>query len=373
VSAVRALIEAEQTRPTHRSALRSRPGETPTTLAADVVTGLTTAVAVVLVMRSGAQGSSGWMVAVLATWGGFVGATTALVFRLFEERTWRRPRFVFYCLIASGSVVGATVAAPIAVLAGHRQVALVIAGFTGSTFLVGSILTLIRRTGRLNDDNGEETVPIDVIERDAHAIAKVITGSSSREWARRLLDVVGALLLLAVTLPLMLVVAIAVKLESRGQLLYHQSRVGTRGDVFRLRKFRSMVADAEADGIARWAEADDPRVTRVGRLMRRLRIDELPQLLDVLAGRMSLVGPRPERPEFVEGLRLELPAYDLRHLVKPGITGWAQVRFRYAASIDETAQKLEYDIFYAMHRSLLLDLKILADTVPVVLLGIGAQ
>ncbi len=192
-------------------------------------------------------------------------------------------------------------------------------------------------------------------------------------FAKRLLDLVAASVLLLLALPVMLLAALLVALESGGPVLYRQERVGLQGRTFNMLKFRSMRADAEPDGHARWAHPADSRVTRVGRFMRRRRIDELPQLFNVLAGDMSLVGPRPERPCFVAMLTQKLPYYALRHSTKPGITGWAQVRFHYAASIDDTAEKLQYDLYYVKNQCLLLDLVILFDTVGVVLSGRGAQ
>lgn len=191
--------------------------------------------------------------------------------------------------------------------------------------------------------------------------------------AHRMLDVVGALALLLVTLPLLLLVAIAIKLESRGPVLYRQERVGHGGRSFPLLKFRSMRADAEADGIARWAAERDPRVTRVGRVIRLTRIDEIPQVINVLRGEMALVGPRPERTVFVEELRREIPSYDERHKVLPGITGWAQVNIPYGASIEDARAKLAYDLDYARRRNLRFDLAILAATVRVVLFRTGAR
>jgi lipopolysaccharide/colanic/teichoic acid biosynthesis glycosyltransferase len=134
-----------------------------------------------------------------------------------------------------------------------------------------------------------------------------------------------------------------------------------------------MRADAELDGVPRWAQADDPRITRVGRVLRKMRIDELPQLINVLRGEMSLVGPRPERPAFVEQLRADVPFYDVRHSVKPGITGWAQVRYTYGASVEEATRKLQYDLYYVKNHSLFLDLMVLVETIRVVLFGEGAK
>ena len=190
---------------------------------------------------------------------------------------------------------------------------------------------------------------------------------------KRLLDILVSLILLVLTFPLMLVVALAVKLDSPGGLLYRQRRVGLHGQPFILLKFRSMRADAEAGGTPRWAARRDARVTRIGRFIRATRIDELPQLLNVLRGEMSLVGPRPERPHFVEQLAAVIPFYDERAHVKPGITGWAQVNYPYGASIEDAREKLSYDLYYLKNRGLLLDLLILVSTVRVILFREGAR
>ena len=174
-------------------------------------------------------------------------------------------------------------------------------------------------------------------------------------------------------MPVMLLAALCIRLESRGPVLYRQERTGKNGRPFQVVKFRSMRVDAEVDGQPRWATADDDRITRVGRFIRRTRIDELPQLLCVLKGDMSLVGPRPERPYFVEQLTRQIPFYAVRHSVKPGVTGWAQVRYQYGASVEDSQNKLQYDLYYVKNHSLLLDLRTLVETVRVVLTGQGAH
>src|SRR5690349_16620250 len=186
--------------------------------------------------------------------------------------------------------------------------------------------------------------------------------------AKRAADLIVAVLLLVLTAPLMFLVAIAIQCDSPGAVLYRQERVGHRGRRFQVLKFRSMVQDAEKDGRAIWAVERDPRVTRVGRFIRMTRIDELPQLLNVIRGEMSMVGPRPERPLFVEQLNLVIPSYDARHNLKPGITGWAQVSYQYGSSIEDARRKLEYDLYYVTNWSALLDLKVLGMTVGVVIL-----
>ena len=194
-----------------------------------------------------------------------------------------------------------------------------------------------------------------------------------RQLVKRVFDIVCALILLILALPVMLVTAVLIGIESGFPILYRQERVGLNGRLFNVIKFRSMYADAEKDGKPRWASANDNRITRVGRIIRKLRIDELPQLLCVLKGDMSLVGPRPERPYFVDQLIKEIPFYAVRHSVKPGVTGWAQVRYQYGASIEDTAEKLQYDLYYVKNHTLFLDLVVLVDTVGVVLTGKGAQ
>jgi exopolysaccharide biosynthesis polyprenyl glycosylphosphotransferase len=191
--------------------------------------------------------------------------------------------------------------------------------------------------------------------------------------SKRVMDLITALMLLIFVAPLMLVVAIAIKLDSPGPILYFQKRVGQGGRRFWLWKFRSMITNAEREEAPVWATVQDSRITRVGSFIRHLRIDELPQLFNVLAGDMSLVGPRPERPYFVDRLNDVISAYDRRHEVKPGITGWAQVNYPYGASIEDARQKLVYDLYYVENMNLLLDLQILARTVGVVISGKGAR
>ena len=207
----------------------------------------------------------------------------------------------------------------------------------------------------------------------------IVLGEGFRESAlqqavERLFDIVASLLLLVVGLPLMALTALAIRIEDgwRAPVFYRQLRVGRYNKNFELIKFRSMREDAEDDGPV-WASTNDPRVTRVGRLIRKVRIDELPQLLNVLRGDMSLVGPRPERPEFVEQLAKTLPYYRGRHAVKPGITGWAQLYYQYGSTDQDALEKLQYDLYYVKHRSLVLDLAIVLQTVEVVLWGKGAR
>ena len=194
-----------------------------------------------------------------------------------------------------------------------------------------------------------------------------------RTVVKRLFDVVCALVLIVVALPVILVTAVLILLESGGPILYLQERVGLNGRLFNVVKFRSMRTDAEKDGQPRWATATDDRATRVGRWIRKLRIDELPQLFSVLNGDMSLVGPRPERPYFVDRLTQEIPYFAVRQSVKPGVTGWAQVRYHYGASVEDAAEKLQYDLYYVKNHTLFLDLVILFETVGVVLTAKGAH
>ncbi len=199
----------------------------------------------------------------------------------------------------------------------------------------------------------------------------------SQGWVRtvvkRLFDIICASILIVLASPVMLFAAIAIVIESGGPILYMQERVGLNGRLFNVIKFRSMRTDAEQDGQPRWATAQDDRVTRVGRILRKLRIDELPQLFSVLGGDMSLVGPRPERPYFVDKLTHELPYFAVRQSVKPGVTGWAQVRYQYGASVEDAAEKLQYDLYYVKNHTLFLDLVILFETVGVVLTAKGAH
>jgi sugar transferase (PEP-CTERM system associated) len=189
---------------------------------------------------------------------------------------------------------------------------------------------------------------------------------------KRLLDIVAAAAGLVLAGPIMLLVAIAVRLNSAGPVLYSQRRVGKDGRLFTIYKFRSMLPNAEALTGAVWATEKDPRVTRVGRFIRRSRLDELPQLWNVLIGDMSLVGPRPERPEFVSSLSEQIPFYGQRHVVRPGITGWAQIRHRYGSSVDDAMQKFQYELFYIKHMSPAFDMFIILETVKTVLVRSGS-
>jgi exopolysaccharide biosynthesis polyprenyl glycosylphosphotransferase len=190
--------------------------------------------------------------------------------------------------------------------------------------------------------------------------------SLSLRVLRRLSDIVVAAAGLAVSAPVLIAAALVIRLDSPGPAFYWQERVGRFGRPFKLAKLRTMVEHAEADGQAVWAQERDPRITRVGRFLRRSRLDEVPQLWNVLRGEMSLIGPRPERPEFVALLATQHPKYESRHMIRPGLTGWAQVQYKYGSSVDDALAKLEYDLYYLHHRSLLLDIFILFKTMIVV-------
>ena len=195
----------------------------------------------------------------------------------------------------------------------------------------------------------------------------------ARRGVKRVVDVIVSSLFLVLSLPLMLIVAALIKLESRGPIFFTQDRVGLDGKIFKVFKLRSMRVDAERDGVPRWATQDDDRTTRVGRFIRKVRIDEFPQVINVLQGDMSFIGPRPERPFFVDQIRKEIPFYDLRQRVRPGITGWAQVNYPYGASIEDAKKKLAYDLYYVKNNDLLLDFAILVQTVRVIFFAHGSR
>lgn len=232
---------------------------------------------------------------------------------------------------------------------------------------VTDLLTFLEReTGR---------VRLDVFNPSWLIFGKGFRRGSLRAFPCTLLDFIASALLLSLALPLIFVTIVAIKLEDgwRAPIFYGQERVGQGGRTFKLLKFRSMGIDAEADGEARWAVKHDPRVTRVGAVIRKLRIDELPQILNVLRGDMCVVGPRPERPKFVEELTNAIPYYAYRHCVKPGITGWAQLCYAYGSSEQDAIEKLQYDLYYIKNSGLLFDLSILVQTAEVVLFGKGAR
>jgi sugar transferase (PEP-CTERM system associated) len=221
-----------------------------------------------------------------------------------------------------------------------------------------------RLTGRL---------PAEMLSERWLVFAPGFDQSRLNGFAKRIADLVVAVAIGLITLPVALIMALAIKLDSHGPVLYSQDRVGLDGRIFRLYKFRSMHDGAESATGAVYARHDDPRVTRVGGFMRKLRLDEIPQLFNVLRGDMSLVGPRPERPEFVGDFRNTLPFYDYRHSVRPGITGWAQVCYPYGAGVSDANEKLCYDLYYIKNHSVMFDLQIMFQTVKVVLFGRGAR
>ena len=221
-----------------------------------------------------------------------------------------------------------------------------------------------RETGRVDLDSVN---PSWLIFSDGFSSGRAISSV-----AKRLFDIAASSLLLGLTAPVIVLFALLVKLDSKGPAFFRQTRVGLFGQDFAVIKLRSMRTDAEANG-AQWATKDDPRVTRLGKFIRKVRIDELPQTWSVLKGEMSFVGPRPERPEFVAGLEDQLPFYAERHMVKPGITGWAQINYPYGASIEDSRHKLEYDLYYAKNYTPFLDLLILLQTLRVVLWHEGAR
>ncbi|MEQ1805927.1 MAG: TIGR03013 family XrtA/PEP-CTERM system glycosyltransferase [Burkholderiaceae bacterium] len=214
-------------------------------------------------------------------------------------------------------------------------------------------------------------VPIDSLKSSWLVYGEGFVQGRARRLAKRAFDTLCSGALLVITSPVMLLTVLAIKLDSPGPIIYRQERVGKGGQLFWCLKFRSMRSDAERDGVARWAAKNDSRVTRVGAFIRKTRIDELPQLLSVLKGEMSLVGPRPERPSFVAQLKEQIPFYDVRHSVKPGVTGWAQVRYSYGASLEDARRKHQFDLYYVKNNSLFLDLLVLIETVSVVLFREG--
>ena len=224
---------------------------------------------------------------------------------------------------------------------------------------------LERETGRVDLDSLN---PSWLIFSDGFSAGRRLSGIGKRAF-----DIVVSALILLLTWPIVALTALIVKLESKGPAFYRQRRVGLYGQAFEVIKLRSMRQDAEVGGVAVWAQAHDPRVTRIGSIIRKLRIDELPQAWSVLKGEMSFVGPRPERPQFVADLEARLPYYAERHMVKPGITGWAQINYPYGASVEDSRQKLEYDLYYAKNYTPFLDVLILLLTVRVILWSEGAR
>jgi exopolysaccharide biosynthesis polyprenyl glycosylphosphotransferase len=244
--------------------------------------------------------------------------------------------------------------------------------------VTGDALTAVRLAGvRVTDVSSfyeqlTGRIPVEGLSDPGLMQDGAASSSPGARAVRRALDVLLASIGLLLALPVCALVALAIKLDSRGPVLYRQQRVGRNGRVFTLAKFRSMRIDAEAGSGPVWAREDDPRITRVGRWLRGLRLDELPQLWSVIRNDMSLVGPRPERPYFVDDLNRRIPHFAERHMVKPGVTGWAQINHSYGNSLDDAFIKLQYDLYYVKHRSLALDVAILLRTVKVVVLQQGA-
>lgn len=218
-------------------------------------------------------------------------------------------------------------------------------------------------------------IPLDIMRPDWLIYSDGFAKSALKTVGKRVFDIVASMLILAITWPFMLFAFVAIKLEDGwdAPILYEQERVGLLGQTFSVLKFRSMSVNAEKDGVAQWATKNDSRVTWVGALMRKTRIDELPQIVNVLLGDMSFVGPRPERPQFVQELGQQIPYYHERHAVKPGITGWAQVCYPYGASMQDSVQKQEFDLYYIKNHTIFLDILILCQTAEVVLFGKGAR
>lgn len=218
-------------------------------------------------------------------------------------------------------------------------------------------------------------IRLDIMQPSWLFLSEGFEVNSFRRMWKRIFDIACVVVLLPIVLPVAALSALAILIESRGRggVIYSQTRVSENGRHFQIYKFRSMVVEAEKDGIARWAAINDVRVTRVGAFLRKFRFDELPQLFNVVKGDMSFVGPRPERPEFVESLSEKIPYYNERHRVKPGLSGWAQIRYPYGASEEDGFEKLQYDLYYVKNCSIILDMLVLLQTAEVVLLGKGAQ
>ncbi|HXI09455.1 MAG TPA: TIGR03013 family XrtA/PEP-CTERM system glycosyltransferase, partial [Thermodesulfobacteriota bacterium] len=216
-------------------------------------------------------------------------------------------------------------------------------------------------------------IPLDHLKPSWMVFSDGFRSLRSRKTVKRVIDVVLSLVCLILTLPIFLITAILIKLDSRGPVIFKQVRVGENGKHFNVYKFRSMRTDAESASGPVWASKKDDRVTRVGRVIRKIRVDELPQVVNVLKGDMSFVGPRPERPFFVDKLKEVIPYYEIRNIVKPGITGWAQIKYPYGATIDDAVEKLQYDIYYIKNLSPMLDIMIFFWTIKVVLTGRGGR
>lgn len=256
---------------------------------------------------------------------------------------------------------------------------IVVSSEIGVSTVSASDLLALRRIGIRVQDAGElyesitGRVPVESVRANALAFGEALIPARFTRMLHRTVSFLAALVLTVLLIPIGLLIALAVKLESRGPIFYVQERVGLGDRTFHVIKFRSMRQDAESTSGPVWAATRDPRVTRVGAVLRKLRFDELPQVINVLRGEMCLVGPRPERPHFVRKLEEKIAYYDLRHCIRPGITGWAQVCADYGANVEESRTKLEYDLFYVKNASLMFDLMILFKTVKIMLCGRGAR
>ncbi|WP_292980756.1 TIGR03013 family XrtA/PEP-CTERM system glycosyltransferase [Nitrosomonas sp.] len=248
----------------------------------------------------------------------------------------------------------------------------------GGTFPIQELLECKINGIKITDLAGFFEKESGILQMDSLYPSWLVFGSGFNQGAlrttiKRAFDIFASLLLLIATLPIMLVTALLIMIEDGRPVFYRQERVGLAGKTYHVIKFRSMFNNAEKAGKPQWATTDDPRSTRVGKIIRKLRIDELPQIINVLKGEMSFVGPRPERPHFVDMLSAQVPYYNMRHSIKPGITGWAQVRYPYGASLEDAIEKLQYDLYYVKNHSLFLDFIILIDTIGVVLLRKGSR
>ena len=206
-------------------------------------------------------------------------------------------------------------------------------------------------------------IPISTLE-EVWFIENITKGNKIiYELVKRVVEISFALIVGVIFLPLSIIIAGLIKLTSPGgPMIYRQTRVGRNGNEYTLYKFRTMIPKAEAEG-PRWTIPNDPRITKIGKILRRAHLDEIPQLINLLQGNLALVGPRPERPEFVEELKKKIPYYDIRHLIKPGLTGWAQINYRYGASIEDAQEKLQYELYYLKNRDLVMDLSIILKTI----------
>jgi sugar transferase (PEP-CTERM system associated) len=234
-------------------------------------------------------------------------------------------------------------------------------------------INVIDLTSFLERETGK--IKIDLLDPSWLIFSEGFDQNRNREMLKRCVDVLLSVFFIIVFLPVMVITGLAIFLtgQRNESILYKQTRVGLLGKPFTIYKFRSMVSNAEAPGCCEWARDDDKRVTKVGKIIRKYRIDELPQLFNVLKGDMSFVGPRPERPEFVTRLSEHIPYYQERHCVKPGITGWAQVNYPYGDTIEKASEKLQYDLYYVKNNSLFLDIAILLQTVGVILFKQGSR